>query len=158
MIKYSYRNTTLLYPLIFYFYFQPPSQPFWQWKYSYELDIWTGIMIAESDHIKLPYLNMTYRYSINLFRWMKILIITIILIIYLLMHKIISLGIYHCLYLHGTVLSERGTNASCHTICLKDQFQPCRVLTFRKEMPHFITWSLYWFSQGACWLKRLSNR
>lgn len=55
MIKYSYRNTTLLYPLIFYFCFQPPppSQPFWQWKYSYELDIWTGIMIAESDHIKL---------------------------------------------------------------------------------------------------------
>lgn len=53
MIKYSYRNTTLLYPLMFYFCFQPPSQPFWQWKYSYELDIWTGIMIAESDHIKL---------------------------------------------------------------------------------------------------------
>lgn len=150
MIKYSYRNTTLLYPLFFLnSASNPPPNHFdneniaMNWTFEQEL---------------YDYLNMTYRYSINLFRWMKILIITIILIIYLLMHKIISLGIYHCLYLHGTVLSERGTNASCHTICLKDQFQPCRVLTFRKELPHFITWSLYWFSQGACWLKRLSNR
>lgn len=86
----------------------------------------------------------------------------LILIVYLLMHKTISLGISHCLYLHGLVLSELGTiNASCHTICLKDQFQPCRVLTHSERNclislhDHFIDSC----SQGASvhWLKRLSN-
>lgn len=98
-------------------------------------------------------------YSINSFGWSKILIKTIV---YLLMHKTISLGISHCLYLHGLVLSELGTiNASCHTICLKDQFQPCRVLTHSERNclislhDHFIDSC----SQGASvhWLKRLSN-